>query len=215
LARRAPEEDSVKIIDFGLAKLIDSSTGPEAAKLTKTGTVLGSVYYMSPEQAQGHQLDERSDIYSCGCVLFEMLTGEKPFDADTPVGVMYKHCNCPLPGLSDTGYGKNYASHFDLLCRKATEKDPQMRYHTMNEMLRDIEALQTGKKYLLEPALRGSRWISSNREFLTKWKTKSGGLIALCIIGFFIALLLVMKQSNSAAQEAKRAFAAEQMKKKD
>ncbi len=76
-----------KVVDFGLAKLLD---GGEGQRLTQTGEVVGDPHYMSPEQAQGGKLDARSDVYSFGCLMYEILTGEPPFTADSPVAVLYK-----------------------------------------------------------------------------------------------------------------------------
>ncbi|MFN8659904.1 MAG: serine/threonine-protein kinase [Candidatus Obscuribacterales bacterium] len=76
-----------KVVDFGLAKLLD---GGEGQRLTQTGEVVGDPHYMSPEQAQGGKLDARADVYSFGCLMYELLTGEPPFTADSPVAVLYK-----------------------------------------------------------------------------------------------------------------------------
>jgi len=81
----------VKVVDFGIARAAGSDT------LTNTGVVLGSTAYLSPEQAGGQPVDERADLYALGCVLYEMLTGQVPFSADTPIGTMYRHVNEDAP----------------------------------------------------------------------------------------------------------------------
>ncbi|HWP42757.1 MAG TPA: serine/threonine-protein kinase, partial [Blastocatellia bacterium] len=88
-----PSEDGiarVKVLDFGIAKL---KTSTETSALTQQGMIVGTPYYMSPEQCRGEELDARSDIYSMGVILYEMMTGEVPFQASTPVGVVLKHAN--------------------------------------------------------------------------------------------------------------------------
>lgn len=90
-----PEPDTVKIIDFGLASLNDR----DQQKLTSTGELIGTVDYMSPEQCKGQKVDKRSDIYALTICLYELLTGKKPFSADTPVGLIYQHTNSPRPDL--------------------------------------------------------------------------------------------------------------------
>ena len=87
-------DDSLAIVDFGIAKLIS-----DANSLTQTGHILGTPYYLSPEQAQGDTLDGRSDIYSAGIMMFEMLTRRRPFTATTPIALVNKHINEPVPRL--------------------------------------------------------------------------------------------------------------------
>lgn len=79
-----------KVVDFGLAKLLDGSDGSDGQRLTHTGEVVGDPNYMSPEQAQGKKLDARSDVYSCGCLMYEVLSGQKPFTGESPVTILYK-----------------------------------------------------------------------------------------------------------------------------
>ena len=88
------EDGTIVLIDFGLAKQIELD-----AEITATGEIFGTPYYMSPEQGHGREVDERTDIYSLGIILYEMLTGQKPFLAPTPMAVIYKHSHAPLPEL--------------------------------------------------------------------------------------------------------------------
>jgi len=90
------EDGSLALIDFGLAKHAQLE-----AAITGTGQIFGTPYYMSPEQGHADQADERSDIYSLGCILYEMLTGERPFVAATPMAVIYKHSHAPRPKLTE------------------------------------------------------------------------------------------------------------------
>ena len=125
-------EGRAKVTDFGIARSLESDG------LTKTGRVLGTTDYVSPEQAMGQDVDARSDIYSLGVLLFEMLTGEPPFKAETVVGVAMKHVNEPMP---DTQAHRSDASAaLAKVVEKATSKDPARRYRNMNEMLADLEA---------------------------------------------------------------------------
>jgi eukaryotic-like serine/threonine-protein kinase len=88
------ENDTIVLIDFGLARDLENDT-----RSTRTGVVRGSPYYMSPEQALGEELDERSDLYSLGVIFFEMLTGMKPFTGSWPMEVLEQHVSAPRPGL--------------------------------------------------------------------------------------------------------------------
>jgi serine/threonine-protein kinase PpkA len=94
------ENDAVALIDFGLARHIDS--GSTSVKTGQTGVLRGSPYYMSPEQALGDQLDGRSDFYSLGIILYEMLTGQKPYTGGTALDVLQQHVSAPPPQLPDT-----------------------------------------------------------------------------------------------------------------
>lgn len=90
------EDDTLAVIDFGLAKQMKLE-----AAITGAGQIFGTPYYMSPEQGHAEQTDERSDLYSLGCMLFEMLTGQRPFGASSAMGIIYKHANAERPVLDD------------------------------------------------------------------------------------------------------------------
>jgi eukaryotic-like serine/threonine-protein kinase len=136
------EDDHAKIIDFGLAKLNepaasgddDTQTGAEGA--TEAGTVLGTAAYMSPEQARGLRVDHRSDIFSFGIVLHEMLSGERPFRGDSRVDMLHAILHSPAPRL----LAPSGAPDVQRILDRCLAKDPQDRYPTMKDAIVDLRA---------------------------------------------------------------------------
>jgi eukaryotic-like serine/threonine-protein kinase len=120
-----------KVTDFGIARSLESKG------LTATGRVLGTTDYVSPEQAMGEDVDERSDVYSLGVVLYEMLTGDVPFNAETQVGVAMKHVNEPMPDVQ--AKRPEVSASVAAVVDRSTTKDPRDRYSTVAEMVRDLE----------------------------------------------------------------------------
>jgi tRNA A-37 threonylcarbamoyl transferase component Bud32 len=124
-------EGRAKVTDFGIARSLESDG------LTKTGRVLGTTDYVSPEQAMGQEVDARSDIYSLGVLLYEMLTGEVPFEAETVVGVAMKHVNEKMPDVQRSR--TDVSSALAAVIERATAKEPKKRYPDMGAMLDDLE----------------------------------------------------------------------------
>ena len=131
------EDGVAKVTDFGIAKAVSNST------ITAFGTTIGSVHYFSPEHARGGYTDEKSDLYSLGVVMYEMLTGKVPFDADTPVSVALKHMQEePTPPIE---VNPNIPSAVNDIIMKALRKDTNLRYQNATAMLLDL------KRALKEP----------------------------------------------------------------
>ena len=126
---------TVKVMDFGIARAGDSG-------MTEAGSILGTAQYLAPEQAKGHPVDERSDLYSVGVVLYEMLTGTVPFKGDSAVTVALKHVNEMPREPSELVPGMPYALNQIVL--KAMAKDPADRYQSASEFARDLRAAREG-----------------------------------------------------------------------
>ena len=124
------EDGVAKVMDFGIAKAVSNST------MTAFGTTIGSVHYFSPEQAKGSSTDARSDIYSLGVVMYEMLTGKVPFDADTPVSIALKHMQEEPKSAIEVN--PNIPTAVNDIVMKAMRKEPDDRYQTATEMLADL-----------------------------------------------------------------------------
>jgi len=132
--------DLVKILDFGIAKVRDSAIDTHSLeqRLTNFGTIIGTPHYMSPEQCQGEEADARSDIYSIGVVLYELLTGVAPFVAKTPTGIAIKHVTEPPRPLREIN--PNISAAVEKVVLHALEKSPNSRPQTALELSRELEA---------------------------------------------------------------------------
>ncbi len=126
------EDGIAKVTDFGIAKAVSNST------ITAFGTTIGSVHYFSPEHARGGYTDAKSDLYSLGVVMYEMLTGRVPFDADTPVSVALKHMQEKT--VEPKELNENIPQVVNDIIMKAMQKDVNLRYQSATEMLKDLNA---------------------------------------------------------------------------
>ncbi|MEV6650154.1 Stk1 family PASTA domain-containing Ser/Thr kinase [Streptomyces sp. NPDC051219] len=129
----------VKVMDFGIARAM----GDSGMTMTQTAAVIGTAQYLSPEQAKGEQVDARSDLYSTGCLLYELLTVRPPFVGDSPVAVAYQHVREePQP---PSNFDPEITPEMDAIVLKALVKDPDYRYQSADEMRADIEACLDGQ----------------------------------------------------------------------
>ena len=128
--------DFVKVLDFGLAKL---SEREELAEVTGRGSIVGTPYYMSPEQIRGEHIDARADIYSLGSLMYRVVTGEHCFSAKTPVGVLTKHLTEPAVPPATRRPDLGISERVDELIMRALEKRPAERHQTVRELLDDLE----------------------------------------------------------------------------
>jgi eukaryotic-like serine/threonine-protein kinase len=193
-------DGGVKVADFGIARVASGEP------LTATGSVLGTASYLSPEQATGGQIDARSDIYSLGCVLYEMLTGQTPFAGDTPVSIAYKHVEeqPTAPSLVNRAVPPG----MEAVVAKAMAKDPADRYQSTAHMASDIgaaapaatpaqtEAVPAADRTELlpvspdGPASTAPLPETVPREARRRWWPLAAAATALAILGVALALTL-------------------------
>ncbi len=163
----------VKIVDFGLAKLAGGG------QLTQTGVTMGTVAYMSPEQARGTPVDARTDVWSLGVVLYEMLTGERPFRGEYEQAILYAILNESPPPVADVPPAP---AHIIARC---LEKDPDRRYASAAELEADLE--RAGREPDM-PARRPSRWLQLLRV---------AGIVLLVVMGLWFGLQSILSDPGS------------------
>jgi beta-lactam-binding protein with PASTA domain len=131
---------AVKVMDFGIARVLADTGG---SRLTQTAAVIGTAQYISPEQASGERVDARSDVYSLGCVLYEILTGEPPFVGDSPVAVAYQHVRKDAAPPSQRRDA--ISAELDAVVLKALAKNPENRYQSAADMRTDLLRVHSGE----------------------------------------------------------------------
>jgi hypothetical protein len=170
LIERLGHPDFVKVLDFGIAKLTELEESGK--RLTKTGMVFGTPEYMSPEQARGDKTDHRVDVYAMGCILFQLISGDVPFRAETFMGVLTRHLFEPVPPLPqrpDTPPG------LEAVVACALEKDRDKRYPSMNELAYAVEALdQVPGVHYYAPGVRPQTGTGAHGALTEQPKTPAG-----------------------------------------
>ena len=167
------DSGDIKVMDFGIARATDDI----GATLTNTWNVVGTAQYLSPEQATGEMADGRSDLYSLGCLMYELLTGQPPFTGETPVSVAYQHVSSPLTPASNIN--PSLDTNLDQMLEVVLAKDPNNRYQDAAAMLEDLEHVIKG-----EPVTTKIKKIFSRRKLFTSLTLVSAA-ITLLAVGYF------------------------------
>src|SRR4051812_30232991 len=137
----------VKVMDFGIARAMTGAT----STMTQTAAVVGTAQYLSPEQARGEHVDQRSDIYSTGCLLYELLTGRPPFMGDSPVAVAYQHVR--EDAVPPSKLNPDVSPAIDAIVLKAMAKNPANRYQSAADMRNDVQRALAGRPVEATPVL--------------------------------------------------------------
>jgi serine/threonine-protein kinase len=167
------ESGAIKVMDFGIARATDDI----GATMTSTWNVIGTAQYLSPEQATGELADGRSDLYSLGCLMYELLTGQPPFTGDTPVSIAYQHVSAPLTPASQVKAGLDI--NLDRMLAVVLAKDPNSRYQNAEAMLADLEHVIKG-----EPVTTKIKKIIPRSKLILTFGTVVAGVL-LIAFGYF------------------------------
>jgi|GEM_PF-2243864 Serine/threonine protein kinase len=176
---------TVKVLDFGIAKIIMASGGATTQGMTQEHQVLGSPFYMSPEQCRADKLDARADIYSLGCVMFETLAGKPPYHADTPIQTLMRHVSSAVPSL-DVELG--LPEEIKQVVAFCMQKNPADRFQSMQELREDLERVHDGGTPRCAPKLKklGGRTI-----YGTVSSTSSGAKSTMIVLAAVLGLSLL------------------------
>jgi serine/threonine protein kinase len=164
----------VKVLDFGIAKVL-TGTESESMALTRTGEIFGTPLYMSPEQCLGQAVDDRSDQYSIGCVLFEALTGFPPFVGETALSTMMRHQAEEPPTLKQASLGKSFPEGTEAVVAKMLAKNSRARYRNLFDIAADLERLKRG-----DPVKLGGSTVLDETAAFTQSKKSQRTLYILC-----------------------------------
>src|SRR5215207_5543361 len=180
------EQGEAKVADFGIARVVAASS------VTEIGCVVGTAHYLSPEQALGHPATPRSDLYSVGVVLYEMLTGRVPHDAETQVGVLMRHVSGrPLPARDAN---PEVPEELDAMVARLLARDPEDRYRDADELVENLKRVQRGERLAMDDTRRMERrppgpsseppeasWYDNRRDW--RWVLLPITLLLLALLG--------------------------------
>ena len=184
----------VKVMDFGIAR-----AAADSSAMTQTAAVIGTAAYLSPEQARGEHVDARSDLYSTGCLLYELITGGPPFTGDSPVAVAYQHVReDPTP---PSAYDETLSTEVDAVVLKAMAKNPANRYQSAGEMREDLLRAAAGEPVHATPVLESVPVLAPAAVSAAAYEQRDRsaargvayGLFGLLLVGIVVGIALLVR----------------------
>jgi serine/threonine protein kinase len=214
---------AAKLVDFGVARVKFETTSPPILEGT---SIIGTPAYMSPDQMRGISFDRRSEVYSLGCILFELLTGQQIYSGETVMEIVSAHVNSPIPNLSEVASTRNYPERLNFIVERCLAKEPEDRYQSMGEVKNDLENLMrdlrggtadddvsgnvdsnsSGGDYssALQHAMRTKTIEPSEASVEPKSKPKSDAAAIGAVVGFILLCALGLFLSNPNPEHAVR-----------
>ncbi len=166
ISQQKDGSDLVKLVDFGIAKVMKITEGEKPQQLTQAGEIFGTPAYMSPEQCNGGKVDERSDIYSFGCLMYEALAGEPPLVGDTFINTVVKHISEKPKPFAEKTNNLNVPPHIEAVILKCLEKNPEDRYQSVKELkLALVDAAIADNVKLAQPLPNATGSNTGSHEF--------------------------------------------------
>jgi serine/threonine protein kinase len=190
LVRGTTSADHAKVLDFGIARTLQQ-VAKDGSRVTQTGDLMGSPVYMSPEQCLGQKLDERSDIYSLGIVMYEALTGKIPFEAPNAVQILLKQINDEPKPPSAVRPDFNFSPRLDRLLLKAMAKKPEDRWQSIDEVIAELHA--TAKGDALPPQTVSPPASAKMPSAASKPGNKVWRIVVASVLAFGAALAVTLK----------------------
>jgi hypothetical protein len=211
LVERGGQKDFVKVLDFGIAKV-----GGSTSKLTQAGQVFGTPHYMSPEQCAGTNVDQRTDIYAVGVMLYELACGKVPFDADNLMGILTKHLYENPIAPHELAPPVDVSPALEAIILKCLQKKPEVRYQTMAELAADLDSLERGQtpRAVLDKVERATSGpqtltgvearvsIATGQQDIAIRKSRAPLFIALGVAGALVIGVVLAAMSKNEAPRA-------------
>jgi len=197
LTGNSHQQEEIRILDFGIAKLVDQST--QSTHVTRTGELIGSPSYMSPEQAQAKDIDLRSDLYSLGCVMYETLTGSPPFASNSALEQLLMHINDTPISMTQAMLGtKRFDPDLEAIVSRLLQKNPALRYQSMDELKTSLMALRDGQQV--------PRYVCASQNAKRDsgiWKLSAVLLLAVGVLAGLIACVLLSSSQGLRTPDSK------------
>jgi tRNA A-37 threonylcarbamoyl transferase component Bud32/tetratricopeptide (TPR) repeat protein len=211
LVERDGEKDIVKLLDFGIAKMTTAADGNKGETLTQAGMVFGTPEYLSPEQAMGEEADQRADLYSAGVVLYEMLTGKRPFEAESKVAVVSMHITKKAIPVTQAAPSAGISRRVEEIVERAMAKKREERFASAREFLDALEGKRISTTIEIEARWRKARDLFATTKRLLLERAVKSPLAALAAGVVVLGIVILVTGHKTQKPKAAPATSSDQM----